>query len=340
MARKREGTVHESVSELEMLASRCAAESSRKARLQMLLMICRDPQAKNSEIARTINCSERTVRRWWNDYQEQGIDVLLSQSDELAPKRHAPPHRPVSALIPANVCEFLNSIPTTKDSVAWIEAVRAGLQRLLGDVDHITISVSVDDPDNSDECDIELHIMQNEPLRGKRTRSLDITTHRVDRAPGLLLIEQSPRNGIAVEKYHPPHYFDYHLDGAYVGTIILWREKGMRPISRQTLETMRQIERFLTFLFSDCAVRRQQSDPEMQVFNDVIEAIASRIGLSPRELDVFALQLHGRSYEQIARELKIDIKTVEKHVAKVHEKAGVRNYGQLIARFFTPLRDD
>jgi DNA-binding CsgD family transcriptional regulator len=62
--------------------------------------------------------------------------------------------------------------------------------------------------------------------------------------------------------------------------------------------------------------------------------------LAPRQVEVFVLQILGATPEEIARQLNIVTPTVHKHIGAIRRKAGTRNYTELFARFFSPLRDD
>jgi len=52
------------------------------------------------------------------------------------------------------------------------------------------------------------------------------------------------------------------------------------------------------------------------------EAIASKYGLSPREMQAAVLIARGKSYKETAAELGISVKTVKTHMGRVYEKTG------------------
>lgn len=56
----------------------------------------------------------------------------------------------------------------------------------------------------------------------------------------------------------------------------------------------------------------------------------SNLGISPREQEVMALLITGKSYQQIADELFISLPTVKTHVSNIYRKTGVRNKIELI----------
>ena len=93
----------------------------------------------------------------------------------------------------------------------------------------------------------------------------------------------------------------------------------------------------MVFLFTDCISRRHRRDPQLQAFQDVVDAIANRIGLTPRQLEVFSLQVLGLSRQTIAERLNIVIGTLDKHIGEIHRKAGTATYTELFAQYFRPL---
>lgn len=52
--------------------------------------------------------------------------------------------------------------------------------------------------------------------------------------------------------------------------------------------------------------------------------------LSPRELEIFRLLGSGKSVSEIARKLKLSVKTVSTHRARIIEKTGLRNNADII----------
>ena len=61
------------------------------------------------------------------------------------------------------------------------------------------------------------------------------------------------------------------------------------------------------------------------------EAVGERCGLSPRELQVLVLMMHGRNVPAIAEELSISRNTVQTHVRHVYEALGVHGRQELVA---------
>jgi DNA-binding CsgD family transcriptional regulator len=341
MARRREGIVHESITQLETLSARYRGRTE-ESRINMLLAFRKNPAATTRDVAAGISYSEKTVQRWWNIYLGGGLSLLLQDATARFSGGDVVSGSGGNVLaIPPAVREFLNGLPTTGRTVEWMKAVRNGLRKLLTDVDRIVIDINLHcDPDGplEEELMITQHVMPS-PVRGNNRP--DVVTTWNSRSPAEKLIEQAYRRGFDPGQFHSPHCFEYYLQGrSYLGTIILWRERDRPPISRTTLEIMQSIEPFMNFLLSDCVARRQQHDPDLHVFKDVVDAIAARIGLTRRQEEVFMHQVFGKTQEEIAASLNIALGTVRKHITSIHQKAGTHSHGELFARFFTPLRDD
>lgn len=65
-------------------------ESPRKrSRIEMLLLLHDHPDRALADIAREIECAERSVLRWWRQYLEGGIDKLLADGHKGRPSRLA-----------------------------------------------------------------------------------------------------------------------------------------------------------------------------------------------------------------------------------------------------------
>ncbi len=54
--------------------------------------------------------------------------------------------------------------------------------------------------------------------------------------------------------------------------------------------------------------------------------------LTPRETEILRLLAHGRSNQQIADELVLSVRTVERHIGNIYGKLGVGNRTELAAR--------
>jgi DNA-binding CsgD family transcriptional regulator len=338
MARKKEGSIQESSDELRTLL-RIYSGTKCEQRLQMLMLLSDNSALTVDEVAAEMACSERTVRRWWKLYQEGGIPVLLGTNGTQSLKSPAHRHAGAHSLICPPVLKFLNGLPVTDDTVKWITTFREGLQRLLGDVDQVAVSVET-------ECDLyslegsamEFFLTEHIPEVRSLRHATRVTTQRLDRPPGELLLESLRRQAFPLDNYHPPLWFDYHVvNGEYLGTIILLRDRHAPVISERSRTLMRQLEPFLIFLLSDCIERRRRQGPDIRLFAEIVDSVSKAEGLRPREQEVMLHHLLGRNYEEIGRQLHISTSAVRKHVNAIHRKSGVKNVTELLARHITPL---
>lgn len=145
---------------------------------------------------------------------------------------------------------------------------------------------------------------------------------------------------LPVEKYHPPSVFDYFAErGAYIGSIIFWREKEQKPISSGTLKTLRTLRPFLCFMLTDCIARRRQANPGTAVFTDTVDMIVQKENLTVRQRDVLMHQLLGKTYAQTGASLSIATNTVRSHVKAIHARTGTSTVVELFARHFSPLQE-
>jgi transposase len=236
----------------------------------------------------------------------------------------------------SEILEFLNSIPSNHDVGEWILSFRETLRRLLGDVDRISIVVNVD-------CD--LRDPKNYHRMGTITQMLEggsngkpATTISTELSPSQRLYETLKQQNFPLHLYQAPEMFEYYLkQTAYIGTVFFWREKRNSPISSQTIQIIKALEPFITFLFSDIVARHKYSDRTVDsVFNASLSTMAEEVNLSEREQQVVILQLFGHTYEQIAERLFVSIETVRKHVSAIYRKTGTHSYTELFAKYFTP----
>lgn len=345
MARRRDGFVRESADELERLAGRFEG-GLRELRLRMLLHLIENPDATDRTLSEHLRVGDRTVRRWWQTYRSEGIGGLLSTSDDAAPSTLTLTFAATKTAPVTDVSErftrFLNALPTTFDSEGWVLQLKEGLSSILDGVDRVTVAVNVgsdiDEPDGG-EIDVIINRIAEDPSGRRRRRTIAASSRRM--SPGEAIIAQARASGMSMEEFRPPQYFDFHADGdEYVGTIILWTRRHAPPTPRSTIELVRSLNGFFTFLLSDCVARQLRRDPAMRVFKDVVVAIGYRLGLTPRQLEIFLLQMLGNDRDAIASHLNIAPSTVNKHIGAIHACAGTTNYNELLARFLSPLGDD
>jgi DNA-binding CsgD family transcriptional regulator len=347
MARIRTGSIKESAPILEALA-RYYRGSEKERPLRMLLAVQHEPGIRNRELAERLNVVERTIRRWWSDYSKWGLRCIL----ELGDDEPLPVFNTFSITAPTHTTErtgdislrfqrFLNKLPTTTDLRAWIMAFQDGLGMILDGVDRISISVDlgcdIDAPDSRNVAVVMNQMSTREAPEGARA----FATSDHHSGTGEIVFEQARRGGFPIEDYHRPHAYDFTLDdGTYVGTLMLWSYRRGPATPQSTLRFVESLRGFFGFLFSDCIVRQLRRDPAMNILKDLIGSIAARIGLTGRQLEVFALDVLGTPRCEIAERLRIKPGTVHKHISSIYQKAGTTNYTELLARFYTPMQDD
>lgn len=342
MARRRIGTVQESEEYLIELANRMTAGES-AARITMLRLLKSNPSLAYHEIAHRVDVSDRTVRRWWGLYRDGGLTLLLADQD-LHHDRDMPSadRREGYAACepPPRFMRFINSIPTTYEVDEWVRQFRVALADVLDGVDKVSVLVDVGTGlDSSESKPLEVAVLKSVGTSA-RQRARTYTQSMRKQTPGKMLAAQAERQGFPVEDYYPPSIHDFNSPtGDYVGTILLWSRRG-RPTPRHTLEFLETLRAFIVHLFTDCVLRYTRRDPELRLFKDMMVSVAGRIGLTPRETEVFGLLLLGVDRTEIPKRLHIGPSTLKKHVAAIHLKAGTTNFNELIARYYMPLCDD
>jgi two-component system response regulator NreC len=61
------------------------------------------------------------------------------------------------------------------------------------------------------------------------------------------------------------------------------------------------------------------------------QALSSYDPLTPRESEILRLVYKGRTNKQIAREMYLSVRTVERHRSSIIRKAGLKNRAELVA---------
>jgi DNA-binding CsgD family transcriptional regulator len=231
---------------------------------------------------------------------------------------------------------LLNALPVTGNAVIWITTFREALTRFLGDVDRVVINVNT-------ECDLESpHDSVSVPIVTQHIEAgagagVAVSIKKPADNPSERLLADFRRQGYPLERYRPPHSFDYYMgEHAYLGTIFLWRETANPPISENTVNMMARLEAFVIFALTDLVARSRQRKPLDRAFNDALDLMSRSAELSEQERRVVLLQLFGHSYEQIADRLHLSLDAVRKHVKNIYRKTGTHSYIELFAKYFTP----
>lgn len=397
--------VQETIEALKALESQ-HKDSPREVRVRMLRLLRENPTYTLAEISSLINCSERSVQRWWERYNKGGIEsmldiqkrgrkrghqvsatILQSLREKLATDgfdelKHAQewlrdthgieysrssvwkllksegaessrwvtatnqenavstPMRKSLAVegsrVPPQMVEFLNSLPTTADVVEWIKAFREGLVKLLGDVDHISLTIDrncdLQNPETyRPQTLVTEHIAAASPgLNGS------VVVVETDEQPAIRHLNAFKRQRQDLDKFHPPVYFDYYYKGsAYLASMFLWRFVEKEPIAEATIQLVKDLEPFLNFAFSDIVARNKQQNPIDDVFNDAFNRMTEDGDLSSQERRIAILRLLGHSYKEMADVVLLSIDTVKKHMTQIHKKTHTRSQSELFAKYFT-----
>lgn len=259
--------------------------------------------------------------------------VTQAGEEPVYPRSNSQPPPITPPLIPDSVLTFLNALSTTGDVVEWINAFREALRQILGDVDRVSVQVDV-------YCDL-MNPRQQTPAvvisqhSSNKQTVVTSSAEGIDRAEHLL--EQYQQLGYPLEQYHPPHSFNYYYGGnAYLGTILLFRDKTKLPISPRTLETMAALEPFLVFLLSDLVTRHFYAKPVDRIFPDVVAGLRTDAGLSAQDLRILSLMLLGYSYKQVADRMDLSLDTIRKHTKRIYRKTRTGSLPELFAKYFTP----
>jgi DNA-binding CsgD family transcriptional regulator len=333
--------IAETLPALEMLLRGCEG-TSRAPRIEMLIALRSSAVADLASASDTLDIPVRTLRRWWGLYRDGGITGLLGEKyrTEIKRPRATPKSSASDCILPGKVIALLNALPDRADATEWIEQFRAALVELFGDIDRITINVgSTESSGGSGPGSSDIMAVHHVGKENRRGRSAIITSE-MPKEPSGQILTTMVANGFPADRYHPPHLYDYRrADGTYLGSIILWRSVTSTPISPGTLGTFASLEPFLLFMLSDSMARQQAARPELNSFTERMTEIAREYGLSKREHEVIIHYLVGRSYKVIADHLSVSLSAVRKHIEAIHEKTGAKTTAELVARFFTPIRE-
>lgn len=251
----------------------------------------------------------------------------------------------VSSDVPAvhtdNLIRFLSTLPTSHSIQEWTDQFRHGLQALLGDVDRISLSINIQcELFNPEGYSPTISIAQSLTTGARAADALNQDTSEHGGEYLKRFLEYLKRRKFPFAEFHAPRSFEYyHMGQAYIGVIVLWRDRSRPPISDRTLQLMERLQNFVVFLMSDFVARHQLARPIERVFNRALEGLMREIGLTSQEQRIMILQLLGLSYEEVASELNISLNTVRFHLRSVYNKTGTHSQAELFAKYFTPRID-
>lgn len=261
---------------------------------------------------------------------------IVSEGNEIrvAPNKQ-PEAKEESPIIPDKVLQFLNRLPLISDTQKAVEAYKAALMDLLGEVDRVSIYININ-------CDLHDPRAYHPGIfvtvdTSAAEESISVTSHQEGTRPSDRFLENMRQQGVPLELNHQPVVFDYYYnDLAYLGTIFLWRDRTKPQISKRVQDTMKLLEPFVIYMLSDLISRHHYANPIDRLFQDALKTMSEEAGLSLQERRVVTLRLLGHAYKEIADKLSITEDAIKKHLGSVHRKTGTRSYTELFAKYFTP----
>ncbi|MDB5035391.1 MAG: transcriptional regulator, LuxR family [Chlorobi bacterium] len=236
---------------------------------------------------------------------------------------------------------FLEDLPVTHNLDEWVGAFKAALRELLQDVDRITVSLNAQcDLINPDKYEPNVFVAQSVTTGQKTVDPGSMESGEDSRDPFKRLLDYLHRVKFPFEDYHTPHSQIFYFGRqAYLGTILLWRDRGNPPISQETVHLMERLHGFLILILSDFVARHRVARPLEHVFNAAFSELARETGLTMQERRIFILLLIGLSYEEVAKTLNISVNTVRYHLRSLYNKTGTHGQTELFAKYFTPRYD-
>lgn len=84
MSRQRSVQIQESLEHLQKLEQHYRGEAE-EARVKVLRLLKEDPRRTIEQAAGLAGCSERSVYRWWNLYQDQGLNAVIGGKRKSSP---------------------------------------------------------------------------------------------------------------------------------------------------------------------------------------------------------------------------------------------------------------
>lgn len=399
MPRRREGSIRESLEDLQRLEAQYRGKPE-ATRITVLRLLKEDPNLGIESVGALVGYSKPTVKRWWRAYREGGLEAVIKMTSRHQPRpdegmillkqkvlagefadlkevenwldayragRHgrarsraivggdvpgarrtataekgggmaAEPHPPLTA---ERLLQFVSSLPMTHDIQSWSASFREALQKFLGDVDRVSITLNVQcDLINPEKYRPDIIISQSIHSGSKAVNPILEGTDKDGREHLNRLMDNLRRRSFPFSNYHDPYTFVYYHGGhAYLGLIALWRDREKSRISKDTIDAMERLRGFFTYILSDFVARYQITRPIDNTFNHALAGVTAKTGLTMQERRIMILQLLGLSYEEVASTLNISLNTVRYHLRSIYSKTGAHSQAELFAKYFTPRYD-
>lgn len=333
--------VKENIEALHQLASEHSG-SPIVQRLQLLIGLKENPEARLVDVARRLDIPKQTVSHWLRIYREEGLEALialrarrstrLSGISDAVSGAPAPPQWDDSKWL-----ALVNDLPLAMDTVEWAIKFRKALVAYLGDVDNIVISVVTNldlvQPDSNKQGQYHL---QDHNTTTSRTKVR--VARALNRTGWKAYFDLISSDGFPAHLYQEPVGFDYwyQTKESYLGSIILFRKVGEPPVSKATEKRMEELRPFLVYVLSDHIARQRLKNPVDLIFRDLVPRIASNADLTAREQEVLMLLVTGYTKPEIGTLLHISSRTVESHISHIYTKTGVNRVSELWGLYMTP----
>lgn len=230
---------------------------------------------------------------------------------------------------------FLNSLQSTSDEGEWLDRTKASLRTLLPEVDHAAWLVNILNDEHMSSALNDANIMISQVAEENLDSAFKVIPHTLIGRIEYTIDLELQMLGRARDEFHPPTSISL-IEEAWLGTLILFRDRTSPPFSDVTLDMFEQLRPFLTFVLKEFSRKYHAAHPGDALFYDVIRSSTEELGLTPQEMRVLMFRLFGRSYKEIADFLSISEATVRNHLTAIHRKAGVHNQNELFARYFAP----
>ncbi len=230
---------------------------------------------------------------------------------------------------------LLSELNLTATALDWQGDIQTAVRSWFPDVDYVGVSVNM-------FCALTQPETYNPTMAislrsaDSHLRPLDMTSMRDDTVNLQRVLDVARESNFPFENYRTPKAFVYYVeDVAYLGCIILLRDRRKPPISDETIQQMTRLKFAFMLLFAFIVARNRANDPSQYSLIQTIGQLTSDLSLTAQETRTLQCQMMGLSYEKIADTLNISVNTVRSHMRSIYAKAGTHGHSELLARYFT-----